>query len=594
MKWRDLNINAKIRSALGFVLVLAFLMGAYTMFNLIRVNRNISKLTDQYIPYVDGAIKTSQSWWKLSEYIRSYDFTANDYFLYRSENEFEVFNGALEGLIEMDGNLGEESNSEALVLLKESIQRYRSHLNTHFALQGQVSESRKALEEIGSKLYTAINANRYNGSVQTAGALAMGIWGSLQADEINRYSVNMQSKLDDLATLRNMIRNNSYPGNVSGLLRDFVNAAETYIDDYTVARKSEIIAFEMAKEIMWDIRTVSDLGQEQMKVVGSNSITVVTNVRNLIIVGVIFMVIIGLIAFIFLPPSITRPILEGVRGAEQIAEGDLTVSFDTTRKDEVGRLAAALNNMVVNLRELINDIAISARALDEAGDVLVERSEEMAAGAAEQASATEEVSSSMEEMYANIQQTADNARTTESIAKMASVSMNGSNKTSRVATANMEEITQKVSVISDIAFQTNILALNAAVEAARAGVEGRGFAVVAAEVRKLAERSQAAAAEINAMAGTTYASSVNALEQLEQLTPEIEKTASLIQEITVASMEQETGVEQINNALQQLNTVTQRNASTSEDINNAAHRLEELSDKLTKTLVKFKLDNEQV
>ena len=116
MKWRDLNINAKIRSALGFVLVLAFLMGTYRMFNLIRVNRDISKLTDQYIPYVDGAIKTSQSWWKLSEYIRSYDFTANDYFLYRSENEFEVFNGALEGLIEMDGNLGEESNSEARLL----------------------------------------------------------------------------------------------------------------------------------------------------------------------------------------------------------------------------------------------------------------------------------------------------------------------------------------------------------------------------------------------------------------------------------------------------------------------------------------------
>src|SRR5690606_17516529 len=147
MKWRDLNINAKIRSALGFVLVLAFLMGAYTMFNLIRVTRDISKLTDQYIPYVDGAIQTSQSSWKLCVYIRLYRSTADDYFLFRSENECEVFGGAREGLIEVDANLREEPNSKGLGPVKESIQRYRSPLNTHVALQGQVSESRKALEE---------------------------------------------------------------------------------------------------------------------------------------------------------------------------------------------------------------------------------------------------------------------------------------------------------------------------------------------------------------------------------------------------------------------------------------------------------------
>jgi methyl-accepting chemotaxis protein len=166
--------------------------------------------------------------------------------------------------------------------------------------------------------------------------------------------------------------------------------------------------------------------------------------------------------------------------------------------------------------------------------------------------------------------------------------MKESNQRSRDAALHLEEITNKISVIKDIAFQTNILALNAAVEAARAGAEGRGFAVVAAEVRKLAERSQAAAVEITKALSVTNEASQVATELLDSLTPEIEKTANLVQEITAASNEQVTGVQQINLALQELNQVTQLNASNADDINLAATELMNLSQELSQATAHFK------
>ncbi len=194
----------------------------------------------------------------------------------------------------------------------------------------------------------------------------------------------------------------------------------------------------------------------------------------------------------------------------------------------------------------------------------------------------------MEEMVSNIKQNADNAQQTDKIANKSAKDALESGKSVVEAVTAMKEIASKISIIEEIARQTNLLALNAAIEAARAGEHGKGFAVVAAEVRKLAERSQKAAGEINQLSGTTVKVSEKAGEMLEKLVPDIQRTAELVQEITAASKEQDTGAEQINKALQQLEKVIQQNASASEEMASTTEQLSAQSDQLVSALAFFK------
>ena len=310
---------------------------------------------------------------------------------------------------------------------------------------------------------------------------------------------------------------------------------------------------------------------------------------GVIIIG-IFAIFFAVIMAYIIVSGILTPIKEGVQLANEVASGNLSAKTNIEQNDEIGKLIVAIKKMINKLKDIVSEIRSGADNIANASIQLSAGSQQLSQGASEQASSVEEVSSSMEEMAANIQQNTENAQQTQSIAIKAANEIKKGSEATNTAVASMKNIAEKISIINEIAFQTNILALNAAVEAARAGEHGKGFAVVAAEVRKLAERSKIAAQEIDEVSRTGVKISEEAGKQLIERVPEIEKTAQLVQEITAASHEQNSGAAQVNNAIQQINQSTQQNAASSEEMATNAEELSSQADQLKVTIGYFYFD----
>ncbi len=310
---------------------------------------------------------------------------------------------------------------------------------------------------------------------------------------------------------------------------------------------------------------------------------------KLIVIGLLLSLVSVFIIY-FMLGKMVRPIILVSELANEVSNGNLVeVEQIKVEEDEVGALYNSFQLMVSRLRDVVINITNSSDQIANASGELSYSSQQVAEGANEQASAAEEVSASMEQMAANIQQNTDNSKQTEKIAMVSSDGVKKGNEGALMSVTSMRKIAEKVSIIGDIAFQTNILALNAAVEAARAGEHGRWFAVVAAEVRKLAERSKISADEINHLTEEGVRFAEEASKRLESIVPEIQKTAQLVQEITSASLEQSQGAEQVNNAIQQLNSVTQQNASTSEQMASSAEELSSQAKQLNEVVGFFKI-----
>jgi methyl-accepting chemotaxis protein len=301
-------------------------------------------------------------------------------------------------------------------------------------------------------------------------------------------------------------------------------------------------------------------------------------------------VIISGVVYLLFSRIIVKPLASLKTSMEKMASGDLDLAVDIRSNDEVGQLGTSMSAMIKQLRDVVADVQSASNSVFAGSQQLASSASQLSAGTTEQAASAEEASSSVEEMNATIKQNADNAFQTDKIAVKSAMDAQESGEAVTNAVVAMRQIAEKISIIEEIARQTNLLALNAAIEAARAGDAGKGFAVVAAEVRKLAERSQAAAAEISSLSVSSVDIAERAGIMLTKLVPDIQKTAELVQEISAASKEQAGGADQINGAIQQLNRVVQQNAGAAEEMSTMSEELSAQSERLRSAIGYFRLN----
>jgi methyl-accepting chemotaxis protein len=313
--------------------------------------------------------------------------------------------------------------------------------------------------------------------------------------------------------------------------------------------------------------------------------------------------LVGVAFSYWLTVAITKPIKEAVHMARTVASGDLSTQVETHSKDEIGQLLTALQDMNDSLVNIVQQVRSGADSMATATSQIAAGNMDLSSRTEEQASALEQTAASMEELAETVKQNFEKGRHANELADSAAeVAVRGGAVVEKVVhtmeaiNTSSNKIADIIGLIDGIAFQTNILALNAAVEAARAGEQGRGFAVVASEVRSLAGRSAAAAKEIKDLIGasvTNVSEGCKLVEQagstMDEIVVGVRRVADLMREVTLASQDQTSGIDQVNQAVGQMDQVTQQNAALVEEAAAAAQSLEHQAQTLLRTVGVFRL-----
>jgi len=547
MRIVDLKIRTKLLGTFGILIFLGFILAAYYGSTLWRFKKNINSFSYEYLPQLELSNRLSSETYMVAFNMEGYYLTGKPEYFTLAKIELDSLKDIL---VQGEELLGKSKN---LTLLEQNLSETKILMPQY---EQVIMMAFKTVQEINiledkinhSKILTTNSPNQKKKSKKN------------QLSPIEMPTINSQADYAEL-TKKNAI------------LQDL--------------RKTNSLISDKLKSNAERLRNSSTAYTAQLADGFDKSIK--SSVYSLLLIALFSLVLAGIIA-IYISRKITEPLFKGIDFTQKMAKGDLTAQIDLDQKDELGMLASNLQAMNNRIREIISYVASTAENLAAASLELSSTSQLVSQGASTQAASAEEVSAAIEEMAANIQQNKENAKQTENIAIKAETDiLHGSEKVLETVDA-MHEIANKISIIGDIAFQTNILALNAAVEAARAGEHGRGFGVVASEVGKLADRSKLAASEIDQLTKSSVFNAEDAGKLMNEIVPDIQKTSQLIQDISAANLEQSTGADQINLAIQQLNLVTQQNAATSEELSTNAVELSAQAEQLQEIIAYFKTD----